>query len=204
MKASDHRKCKRAPACKYFRDAGTRSDERLEFAASPSDLLAPELNGVCGIRSLNWKRASLVRIDQGCKSVQLSFVTRAGLGGPKGFNSTQSLLVRRFVHDRFDHWLHLVRIDTVVVGMGSDEANECEKKRAVLELNDQAVRVSFDIEHDTIPCEKIGGAEHSADVSWSGPRRALNNGKPESQRLLGIGMLGPEINEGAPVENAQC
>ena len=87
--------------------------------------------------------------------------------------------------------------------MGSEEANEDEKERSVLDLCHQAVGVALDVEDHPIGSQKIGRPECCADLTRARPGGLFNHREPESKRSFRIRVLGPEFNERVPAEDPQ-
>src|SRR5687768_18300926 len=98
---------------------------------------------------------------------------------------------------------NLLGVNSLILGMGSQKANEDQKKRCILDLGNQTVRVALDVEDHSIAGEKVRRPEGSTDVLRSQPGRPLDNREPQPERPFGVGMLFPELNQRAPVENTQ-
>jgi hypothetical protein len=202
--ASNHWQRQRTSTRQNLRHSRARTDKRLKLLSRPPELLAACGDGLDGRELFDRKRPTFVSVNQSRKRIELARLARAWLCIPKLLDAAECLLVRAFVHDRFNHVVsNLVGIDAIVLCVSSDKTNENEKKRRVLDLRHETIRVALDVENNTVAREKICGAEDCAHLCRRGPRRLLDHGEPEAKGLFGIGVLSPKRDERVSAENPQ-
>src|SRR2546423_1454700 len=86
-------------------------------------------------------------------------------------------------------------VNLVVFSVGAykpDEENAC----VVMNFDDEAVAVAFDVKHDAIPRQDISGAVALLDIPKKLPVRRRCFREPCFQGLLGVGMREPEVLQG--------
>ena len=120
MNAPNHRQGEWSLSRQDFGNSSARTDQRLELLSGPAELFTPDLDGVDWRERSDEECPALVGIDQRGESIELTLLARTGLGIPKFFNATKSLLVSSRISDGFDHVVSdLVGVDAVVARRGS-------------------------------------------------------------------------------------
>jgi len=87
--------------------------------------------------------------------------------------------------------------------VSSDKSDVDKTEWGVLDLCNDAVAISLDIENNSIVSQEIRASESSAKLGRSGPPGPFDDGEPQAKWPFGVLMLGPEGDKRCPVKNTQ-
>src|SRR5690606_33208844 len=105
----------------------SRTNQGLEVLSRPAELLATRLDRIRRRKCFDREGPPLVSVHQRRESIEFTLLSRARLGIPKLFDTSKRLLVCRWIYNGVNHGSDLVRVDAVVLGVCSHEANEHEE-----------------------------------------------------------------------------